>query len=73
MKAIGFPFCCSTASMSFPDAYVSMIKISLKFGMERTGVLVMACLSFTKASYASLFKPNCPFLRRLVSGLANKQ
>jgi len=45
IKAIGLPYCCRTTPIPLPEASVSTVNVSLKFGMAKIGVVVMAFLS----------------------------
>ena len=60
MKAIGRPCWVSIVPIPSLEALVSTVKGSLKFGMAKMGVVVMARLSLRKASSASSFHLNCP-------------
>ena len=71
MKAMDCPCCCSIVPMPSLDASVSIKKVSLKLGMASVGVLVMAFFKLINAFSTFGFHPNCPFLRRFVSGQAN--
>ena len=51
-KAMGWPFYERTAPMSMPDASVSTVKGSLKFGKVRTGAVDRAVLRCSKANCA---------------------
>jgi len=50
---MGLPYCVRTAPMPSPEASVSFVKESLKLGMAKVGVIVMACLRAEKAAFAS--------------------
>jgi hypothetical protein len=45
IKAIGLPCCYRIAPIPSPEASVSTVKVSLKFGMAKIDVVVMAFLS----------------------------
>ena len=58
--------------MPYSDASNSAVNGSLKFGIANVGVVVMEILRFWKVALASLFHPNWPFFKRLVSGHAKR-
>jgi len=64
-------FCCiRTSPIALPEASVSRSNGIEKFGMAKVRAVVMACLSVSKADWASGFQRKASFLRREVRGVA---
>jgi len=53
------------------EASVSIVNDSLKFGIAKMGVVIIACLSCRKVVSTSSLHLNCPLFKRLVSGFAS--
>lgn len=60
MNAIGHSCCVNTAPILSPEASHLMLKDSLKFGVARVGVVVIAFFRFSNAFSASSVHWNCP-------------
>lgn len=72
IKTMGFPFCYNTSLMPSPEAFILMMKVSLKSSIVSVGVLVMTCFNLKNAFSTSLFYSNCCFLSRLARGRTSK-